>query len=295
MKSSYVLITPARNEESTIGITIESVVLQTVLPEEWVIVSDESTDRTDEIVEHYAIKYPFIKLLRLTRRSSRSFSSQVFATEEGIESLSCENYDFIGFLDADIRLPETYYADIMSKFAANSKLGLAGGLVVDCDRGRPVFTRQSLRDVSGGVHFFRRACFDAVGGLVAMPEGGHDTVTCVQVRMLGFGTQTFPEIRVDHLKPRNSSSGNVAKRSMQLGFRDYALGNHPLFETGKCAYRCLEQPYLIGGLMRFIGYVWCCLFRKKRVISPEIVLEIRREQLTRLFPFLYKKTLSQRI
>jgi biofilm PGA synthesis N-glycosyltransferase PgaC len=290
MKSSYVLVTPARNEESTIGITIESVVRQTVLPEEWVIVSDESSDRTDEIVNRYAATYPFIKLLRLTDRSRRSFSSQVFATEAGIHALSYKNYHFIGFLDADIRLPETYYAEIMARFAQNPQLGLAGGLVVDCDGGRRRFHKQSLKDVAGGVHFFRRECFDLIGGLIAMPEGGHDTITCVQVRMLGYGTRTFPEIHVDHLKPRNAAAGNIAKRSMQLGFRDYALGNHPLFETGKCIYRCLERPYLIGGLMRFIGYVWCCLFRKKRVISPDIMLEIRREQLARLFFFSNRRT-----
>jgi len=293
MKSSYVLITPVRNEESTIGTTLESVVRQTIPPAEWVVVSDESTDRTDEIVNNFAAKYPFIKLLRLNGRSNRSFSSQVFATEAGIEALSCKDYDFIGFLDADIRLAKTYYADIMAKFAGNSNLGLAGGLVVDCVGGQRVPIKQSLRDVAGGVHFFRRECFDLLGGLVAIPEGGHDTITCIQVRMLDFSTQTFPEIRVDHLKPRNASEGNIAKRNMQLGFRDYALGNHPLFETVKCAYRCLEQPYLIGGAMRFVGYFWCYIIQRKRMLSPEITQEIRREQLARLFPF-YRQTLCQR-
>ena len=47
---SYVLITPARNEEVNIEKTILSVIAQTILPEKWVIVSDGSTDRTDEIV-----------------------------------------------------------------------------------------------------------------------------------------------------------------------------------------------------------------------------------------------------
>jgi len=292
MKSSYVLITPARNEESTIGTTIESVVRQTILPKEWVIVSDESTDHTDDIVKHYTIKYPFIKLLRLTRRSGRSFSSQVFATEAGIEALSLKNYDFIGFLDADIRLPETYYADIMARFATNLKLGLAGGLVLDCDGGRRIVHKQSLRDVAGGVHFFRRECFELLDGLIAMPEGGHDTITCVQVRMLGFSTQTFPEIEVDHLKPRNISEGNIVKRSMQLGIRDYALGNHPIFEIAKCAYRCFDKPYFIGGVMRLIGYLWSCFRQKKRMLSPEITEEIRREQLSRLVPFLKAKPIS---
>lgn len=295
MKPSYVLITPVRNEESTIGITLESVVRQTNLPAEWVIVSDESTDRTDEIVQDYARKYSFIKLLQLTRRLHRSFSSQVFATEAGIEALTCKNYDFIGFLDADIRLANTYYADIMAKFTENSKLGLAGGLVVDCVGGQRILNKQSFRDVAGGVQFFRRECFDLLGGLVALPEGGHDVISCVQVRMSGFSTQTFSKIQVDHLKPRNSSEGNIVKRSLQLGFRDYALGNHPLFETLKCVYRCFEQPYLIGGAMRFVGYLWCYIIRKKRILSPEITLEIRREQLTRLFPILYADAVAAKL
>ncbi len=285
MKSSYVLITPVRNEESTIGITLESVVRQTIRPVEWVVVSDESTDRTDEIVRDYAAKYPFIHLLRLTRRPHRSFSSVVFATEAGIDALSYKDYDFIGFLDADIRFAETYYAEILEKFAGDIKLGLAGGLVVDCVGGRRVVNKQSLRDVAGAVQFFRRTCFDSLGGLIAIPEGGWDAITCVQTRMHGFSAQTFPEIQVDHLKPRNAAEGNIARRLFQFGVRDYALGNHPLFETGKCAHRCLEQPYMIGGIMRFIGYLWCCITQKKRMLSPEIIMEVRRWQLARLFRF----------
>ena len=286
MKPYYVLITPVRNEESTIGITLESVVRQTNPPVEWIVVSDESTDRTDEIVKDYVSKYSFIKLLQLTRRSDRSFSSQVFATEAGIEALTCKNYEFIGFLDADIRLSNTYYADILAKFKENSKLGLAGGLVVDCVGGQRILNKQSLKDVAGGVQFFRRECFDLLGGLVALPEGGHDTISCVQVRMLDFSTQTFPEIQVDHLKPRNSSEGNLVRRSIQFGLRDYALGNHPLFEFLKCTYRCFEKPYIFSGLLRFVGYFWCCVIRKKRILSPEITKELRREQLARIFSFL---------
>ena len=50
---SYVIITPARNEEAFIDQTIKSVISQTFLPKRWIIVSDGSTDRTDEIVTQY--------------------------------------------------------------------------------------------------------------------------------------------------------------------------------------------------------------------------------------------------
>src|SRR4030095_7056049 len=53
MALDYVLITPARNEAAFIAKTLESVVAQTVLPKRWVVVSDGSTDGTDEIVTKY--------------------------------------------------------------------------------------------------------------------------------------------------------------------------------------------------------------------------------------------------
>ncbi|MEL6820905.1 MAG: glycosyltransferase family A protein, partial [Calditrichota bacterium] len=59
----YVLITPARNEEAYLEKTIQSVIAQTILPEQWIIVSDGSTDRTDEIAAGYAEKHSFIQLI----------------------------------------------------------------------------------------------------------------------------------------------------------------------------------------------------------------------------------------
>ena len=46
---SFVLITAARNEETYIEKTIQSVVAQTVLPLRWVIVNDGSDDATPNL------------------------------------------------------------------------------------------------------------------------------------------------------------------------------------------------------------------------------------------------------
>jgi glycosyltransferase involved in cell wall biosynthesis len=284
-KSGYVLITPVRNEEATIGITIESVARQTHPPKEWVIVSDQSTDRTDEIVREQAARHGFVRLMRLEKRPDRSFSSCVFAAEAGIAALQTRDYEFIGLLDADVRFGPRYFEDVLLKFAGNPKLGLAGGLVIDCYDGQRRRSVQSLGDVAGAVQFFRRQCFDSLGGLVAIPEGGWDTITCVRARMNGYQTQTFPDIEVDHLKPRNIAEGNIFRRFQQLGIREYALGNHPLFEAVKCAYRCLEYPFVVGGVMRFWGYLGCYLNGRGRMLPEDIVKRIRGEQLRRLFPF----------
>src|ERR1051326_2335577 len=74
---SYVLVTPARNEGALIERPIRAVSAQTILPRHWIIVSDGSTDNTDEIVRRYARQYDWIELLRLPERRERDFAGVI--------------------------------------------------------------------------------------------------------------------------------------------------------------------------------------------------------------------------
>src|SRR5690349_3635311 len=94
--TAYVLMTAAYNEEALIEKTIQCVLSQTVLPRRWVIVSDGSTDRTDEIVERYARQHDFIRFVRVSRPVGRSFGSKVRALRLGAELLAEVEFDYIG-------------------------------------------------------------------------------------------------------------------------------------------------------------------------------------------------------
>src|SRR5262249_55125393 len=83
----YVLITPARNEAKFIEETINSVLIQTVRPLRWVIVSDGSTDATEEIVTKYLAANPWIDLLRMPERRERSFAGKVRAFNAGYDRI----------------------------------------------------------------------------------------------------------------------------------------------------------------------------------------------------------------
>jgi poly-beta-1,6-N-acetyl-D-glucosamine synthase len=148
--------------------------------------------------------------------------------------------------------------------------------------GRYMRAHQRLEEVAGAVQFFRRDCFEAIGGLMPMREGGWDAITCISARMHGYKTATFADLTVEHLKPRNASEGNPVRRKWQMGLRDYALGNHPLFETMKCVGRWSESPLFLGAAARFIGYCWGGVVRRGRVLPREIVAYSRREQVARL-------------
>ena len=75
----YVLITSARNEEAFIAKALDSVVKQTVLPERWIIVDDNSTDRTANIIQDYAERFPWIELVRRHQSQDRNFASKAHA------------------------------------------------------------------------------------------------------------------------------------------------------------------------------------------------------------------------
>src|SRR5215467_5887160 len=115
---SYVLITPARDEEAYIGRTLESVVNQTVPPTRWVIVDDGSVDQTAAIVLSFAERYPWIQLVQRKRKSKRSFASKVQAFNAGYACIAGLNYDIIGSLDADVSFAADYTEFLLNCFRA---------------------------------------------------------------------------------------------------------------------------------------------------------------------------------
>jgi glycosyltransferase involved in cell wall biosynthesis len=277
----YVLVTPVKNEKATLGITIASVVAQTRRPAEWVIVDDGSTDGTLDIIDAAVAAHAWIRAVRRQPSPHRSFASVVHALNAGIAALECRDYRFIGILDADIRLQPAYYEGMLGEFARDPSLGLAGGAVIDV--GQLNMDGVSTEEIAGAVQLFRRTCFEAMGGLYAVPEGGWDAITNAMARAKGFKTRTFREVKVDHLKPRNSGNGNLLQRRWQYGIRDYALGHGMAFQISRCAFRALEYPWLVGSALRFVSYLRCRLTRPPRAVPAHVLESMERERRARLW------------
>jgi poly-beta-1,6-N-acetyl-D-glucosamine synthase len=280
--SGYVLVTPVRDEENTIGLTIASVVSQTQQPREWVIVSDGSTDRTNEIVANASRVHRWIRLVALPPRTGRDFAAVVRNTEQGVRTLECRDYAFVGLLDSDVSFKADYFEQLLRRFAVEPQLGLAGGVVIDIGTPRDRLPR-NRRDVPGAVQFFRRDCFESLGGLIAIPEGGWDALTCAVARMRGYETRLFTDLVVDHHKPRNIAHGGHLRRRWQLGVRDYVLGYNVLFEFLKCCGKLHHHPFFFGAAAWWLGYCSAAVRRRQRLIPAELLAHVRREQAVRLW------------
>lgn len=288
--SGYVLLTPARNEAAFIGETIRSVTGQTILPRKWVIVSDGSTDRTDDIVRELAEPYPFITLVRRSSADAeRGCSSKVQAFNVGYQHLHDVAYDYIGNLDADVSFASDYFEKILDRFQANARLGIAGGLVHERIDNKFVPQWISSNSVAGAVQLFHRSCYEQVGGYTLRRFGGEDATAEIIARMRGWEVQTFPELKVQHHRRVSAGEGPLLRTKLRHGMSHYSLGYHPLFETLRNAYKFSERPYLIGALLTTIGYFWAMATGMKRELPEEAVRYLRSEQLERLRALLFKR------
>ncbi len=281
---TYALITPARNEEAFIEQTIQAVVNQTIRPTRWVIVSDGSTDGTDEIVSKHLSAHSWIRLVRLPTHSDRQFAAKVQAFNAGFATLERDAFDIVGNLDADITFEKDYFAYLLSKFTADERLGVAGTPFVEDGRTYD-FRFTSIEHVSGACQMFRRQCFQDIGGYLPLEGGGIDWVAVTTARMKGWKTQTFDDRVCCHHRPMGTASTGKLKALLSQGKQDYYLGGRPLWQLFRAVYQMTRTPYVVGGALLLFGYARAAVAREPRPISRELVQFHRKEQLSRLRNF----------
>jgi GT2 family glycosyltransferase len=282
----YVLITPAWNEERHLEQLIPSVIAQTVLPERWVIVSDGSTDRTDEIVRSYAERHLWIHLLRRERDSTRHFAGKAHAVNAGYDSVRTLTFDLVGNLDADMTLPPDYYEFLIARFAAMPDLGVGGTPYVEDPENPAVHSYAhpyaDLAHVSGACQFFRRACFEDIGGYTPIKGGGIDWVAVTSARMKGWTTRTFLEKASFHHRTMGTADRSPLQARFRHGQEEYLVGGHPLWQLLRGVFQMKNQPLVLGGACLIAGYASAWVTRKPSPVPADLRAFHRREQMDRL-------------
>jgi len=283
-------MTAAYNEAAHIEKTIQSVLAQTMRPQRWVIVSDGSTDETDEIVRSYAQQHEFIRFMRMSRPPGHSFRTKVVALQAAQRHLFEVPFRFIGNLDADITVGPTYFEDLIERFCQNPKLGLAGGFV--CENVHGEFRGRATNrthSVAHAAQLVRRECYETIGGYQVLEYGGEDWHAQVSANLKGWETVAFPDLPIHH--HRHTGAGtNIFRSSFRLGKLDYSFGSDPLFEVIKCVLRIPSKPVVLGGLLRFLGFAWLSLRREKRPVSQEFMTFLRSEQKARVAGLFRKRS-----
>lgn len=276
---NYYIVIPAYNEEKFIALTLQSLVEQTLLPKKIIIVNDNSTDKTPEIVLAFAKEYSFVTLVNKKSNTVHLPGSKVIeAFNEGLKYID-NNYDFIAKLDADLIFPKNYFETISKHFISDKTLGMVGGFCYIENNGEWVLENLTDKDhIRGALKTYRKETFKQIGGL--KPQMGWDTVDELLCKYYGWNIKTDESLRVKHLKPTGASYNKTARYKQGEAF--YTLG-YGIFITIiaslKLAWR-KEKPLLFFDYLK--GFFKAQKNKKTMLVTEEQAKFIREYRLRKI-------------
>lgn len=218
---NYYIIIPAHNEAQFIGLTLDSLVNQTILPSKIIVVDDNSTDNTSEIVQSYFGKHAYISLVNKKSEAIHLPGSKVIqAFHEGEKHID-DNYDIIVKVDADLIFPSNYFETIIQHFQSDDSIGMVGGFAYIEKNGGWILENLTDKDhIRGAFKAYRKATFKQIGGL--KPAMGWDTVDELLCKFYNWKIKTDESLHVKHLKPTGANYNKASRYKQGEAF--YSLG-----------------------------------------------------------------------
>ena len=130
LHTKIAVIIPARNEESKIAKTLESILNQDLKPYRVIVVNDGSTDKTGKIVASFT-------KVEVVNRSART--ENLVAKKELAETfnarlqklLNDEDCKFILISGADLIIPINYLSTIVKRMIENPNIAVSSGVIKD--------------------------------------------------------------------------------------------------------------------------------------------------------------------
>lgn len=289
------IVSPVKDEAEYLERTIASIAAQTIRPALWLIVNDGSQDATGSIADAAAHTYPWIRVLHRPARTVRSVGPGVIeAFHAGLESVDLKGYEFVCKLDGDLEVDPRYFENLLALFAADPRLGTASGKVYVPRDGRMVLERTSDQFSIGAAKFYRRECFEQIGGFVR--EVMWDGIDCHRCRMLGWKAVSTPDpaLAITHFRPMGSSHQSIYHGRRRWGRGQYFMGTHPVYICAIAAYRIAERPWVLGGLNILLGYLHAAWNGVPRYDDPEFRRHLHRWQFAELGRLVCKPFLRAR-
>ncbi|MFV9550058.1 glycosyltransferase family 2 protein [Algibacter sp. PT7-4] len=207
---NFYIIIPAHNEANSISLTLQSLARQTLKPKQVVVVNDNSTDKTQDIVNAFAEKHTWASLINSKSSNQHLPGSKIInAFYKGYEILD-NNYDVICKFDADLIFPDNYLEQLAFHFKNNKKLGMASGFCYIEKNKKWVLENLTNKDhIRGALKAYRKDCFLEIGKL--KPSMGWDTVDELLAKYYNWQILTDKSLHVKHLKPTGISYNKASK------------------------------------------------------------------------------------
>ncbi len=276
---SHIVVTPCRDESDFLPSIIDSMSRQTVIPTKWVIVSHNSGDKTNHILEEACANLGWIKVMEVNDDSPRRRGAQIAKlVNKGLDSTDFE-WDYFSKIDSDMILPSDYFEKIFDEFHNSEDLGIASGSCYIVNRGRKIDEVVAPKHTRGGLKTYRRGCFLEIGGIREID--GWDGIDNSLAQMAGWQTSSFPNISVEHQRATGSYSGLV-RGCFESGKFAFSMRYLPIFILARSIVRMGKKPLIVGGISMFCGYLYGFVSRHEKFDDLEAARFLRNGQKERL-------------
>lgn len=289
MTQRLLVISPVHNEAAHLELVAAAIERQTRPPDLWVLVEDNSTDGTPEILRRLAERIEFVRVMSTAELAPAAESSPAVPVKDrlaaaaaprtfnlGLNGVDWKSFTHIAKLDGDIELAPDYFELLLGKFARDPSLGLAGGVLRERDGKGGWSPPQAANDyhVRGALKCYTRECLQAIGGI--QERLGWDTIDEIYARMRGYRTRVFGELIALHHRPWGSADGTLRGRARH-GTCAYIVH----FTLPWVALRAFKvarsRPRGLSGVAFLYGFLDSATRRVPRVEDPEFRAFARRE------------------
>lgn len=227
-------VVPARNEESRIGLTLESLLKQTLRIEKIIIVDDGSTDRTAEIARQYGE----VVSLPSHEKSYTGRPELAHVLNEGLKRIP-DDCDYVLIVGADHVLPEDYLEKLIIRMVQED-VKIASGHI----KGEPY--HPDMPRGSGRLYDFK--LLKEVGFFPV--NWGWESYVIFKAMQMGFKVKQFKDIDAGRARPTSMDR----KKLYYYGKAMRALGYDFLYVLGRSILRrswSMIKGYLSKDVTRY--------------------------------------------
>jgi len=287
MDQRLLVVSPVRNEAAHIESVALALAAQTRRPDLWLVVDDESTDETPQILAQVARRLEFMEVINSrphadgeAPRDRLAVAAPPKAFNVGLQNAGWQSFTHIAKLDGDIELPPHYFEQVLGEFRRDATLGLAGGVLEERD-GTDWGEAHAANDyhIRGALKCYSRDCLEAIGGI--QERLAWDAIDEIYARMRGYRTRTLSRLVARHHRPTASADGILRGRARH-GQCAYIVRFTLPWVTLRAFKVAAERPRALSGFAFLYGYLRSALLRVPRVDDPEFHSFVRRELRERL-------------
>jgi poly-beta-1,6-N-acetyl-D-glucosamine synthase len=276
---TYVVVTPARDEEENLERLARCLATQTATPDRWVIVDDGSTDGTALVAVALTERHPWIRVVTLpTEAGVMRGAPVVRAFEAGVKSLELTP-DVVVKLDADVSFEVDYFERLLDAFANDRSRGITSGSAFECQKGAWRQLHGTRTSVWGASRAYRWDCLRTVRPLEQ--RMGWDGVDEFKANVSGWTTRTLLDLPFRHHRREGERDGASWRPWAAQGGVAHFMGYRFSYLLVRAAFRARRHPAALAMLW---GYGRAALRGQPRCPDADVRNYVRSRQRLRELP-----------